>query len=322
MSEHVTGEIVSETEDPADPRAFFTLVAERVALLIRPSRVLDFGSARGDFVRAFCEQGIDAYGIVASGVIDTVNPAIRGRLSIDATSATTKRWDLISWSGIGEHLSQVNVEAGIDAICKATDRVLLYSTPSDSGESRQVNRRAQANWASAFADRGLYRRTDLDLASASLWASIFERSPEAISDLVQRYEEWTYPMLVELLDDNRSSVIEAMRTLRVALSHGTELVTTSPELDALKIKHSEVAQELQETRHHLLTCRDELIGSEAEIDRLRQKLQAEIEERDRLWHECQSLQRQISNKRSSVGWRIWNALVWKLDHGRQKRAKR
>jgi hypothetical protein len=307
----VTGEIVTDTEYQADSLAFFTLVAQRVALLIHPSRVLDFGYGRGDLVHAFCEQGIDAYGIDASGANDTVNPEIRGRLSVDAASATAKRWDLISWSGIAKHLSQANVEAGIDAICKATDRLLLYSTPSDSGDSKQVNRHAHANWASAFAERGLYRRTDVDLASASPWATIFERSPETIGDLVRRYEEWTYPMLVELLD-NGASAIEAMRRLQQALSIGTEHAATWRELDALRTKHSAMAQELQETRHQLLISRDQLIGSEAETDRLRQKLQAEIEERDRIRYECQSVQKLISDKRSSVSWRIWNALVRKL----------
>jgi chromosome segregation ATPase len=93
------------------------------------------------------------------------------------------------------------------------------------------------------------------------------------------------------------------------LSTGSGHDATSAEVDDLKARLSAVAEQLQEARHRFLTSQDKLIGSEAEIGRLRERLQVEIEERTKLHREIESLQDQISEMRLSASWRIGNRIV-------------
>jgi DNA repair ATPase RecN len=102
--------------------------------------------------------------------------------------------------------------------------------------------------------------------------------------------------------DNQARLLEATRRLQELLSTGSGPNSTSAELDALKVKFSEAVEQLHETRHRLLTSQDSLLGSEAENGQLRRKLQAEIEERNKL-------ENHISEIRSSASWRIGNTLV-------------
>jgi chromosome segregation ATPase len=109
--------------------------------------------------------------------------------------------------------------------------------------------------------------------------------------------------------DNQARLLEATTRLQALLSTGPGHDAALSELDDLKAKFSAVVEQLHETRHRLLTGQDNFVGSEAEIARLRRKLEVEIEERRRLEHECQDLQDLISEMRVSASWRIGNAIV-------------
>jgi hypothetical protein len=109
--------------------------------------------------------------------------------------------------------------------------------------------------------------------------------------------------------DNQARLLEATKRLQEVLSAGSGRDKTSAELDALKAKVSDLEVQLQETRHRLLTSQDSLVGSEAEIARLRRKFEVEIEER-------------ISEMRSSASWRIGNTVVRHLRWLTQSGTKR
>jgi len=145
-------------------RTFFTMVAERIRAVTNPSSVLDVGCARGLLVQAFCEQGIDAYGFdVSQHAIETAHPDVVSRLSVGSAEEIAGSWDLITCIEVLEHMEPTAADRAIDSMCAASDRVLLSSTPFDFSEPTHINVREPAAWAASFAERGFFRRTDVDL---------------------------------------------------------------------------------------------------------------------------------------------------------------
>ncbi|HEY3737297.1 MAG TPA: methyltransferase domain-containing protein [Jatrophihabitans sp.] len=240
-------------------RNFFTNVAGHLVSLTNPSTVLDVGCARGLLVQAFVENGVDAYGIdISAHAIESASPAIRDRLSVQSADKITGSWDLITSVEVVEHMSPADAEAAIDAMCAASNRVLLSSDPGDFAEATHVNVRPSADWAALFAERGFYRRTDVDLSFLTPWAILFERADATTRDVVYRYEQWAYPMRREVLD-KRTELLRVQRQLNEA---GTEAVQRAAEL----------RNELADLRHDELTTRDHIVGLEAEASRLRLEL--------------------------------------------------
>lgn len=227
--------------DSPNWRTFFRAVAERIRAITNPSSVLDVGCARGLLVQAFCEQGVDAYGIdVSQHAIETAHPDVGSRLSVGSADEIAGSWDLITCIEVLEHMAPVAAERAIDAMCAASDRVLLSSTPADFSEPTHINVREPAAWAASFAERGFFRRTDVDLSFVAPWTVLFERADLSRRDVVYRYERYAYPMRVEVLE-KRAALRDAHRAL------------TEHRLD-----------EVMELRHKLLTSRDHAIGAEAE----------------------------------------------------------
>jgi septal ring factor EnvC (AmiA/AmiB activator) len=101
------------------------------------------------------------------------------------------------------------------------------------------------------------------------------------------------------IPDSQTRLLEATKRLQEVLLAGSGRDNTSAELHALRAKVSDLEEQLHETRHRLLTSQDSLVGSEAEIVRLRRKFEAEIEQR-------------IFEMKSSASWRIGNTVVRQL----------
>ena len=99
---------------------------------------------------------------------------------------------------------------------RASDRVLLSSTPSHFDDPTHINVREPAAWAASFAERGFFRRTDVDLSFIAPWAVLFERVDVTERDLVYRYERYAYPMRVEVLE-KRAALWNAQRELKEKL---------------------------------------------------------------------------------------------------------
>ena len=166
-------------------RTFFRAVAERIRAVTNPSSVLDVGCARGLLVQAFCEQGVDAYGIdVSQHAIETAHPDVASRLSVGSAEQVEGSWDLITCIEVLEHMAPVAAERAIDSMCAASDRILMSSTPSDFEEPTHINVREPAAWAASFAERGFFRRTDVDLSFLAPWTVLFERADVTRRELV------------------------------------------------------------------------------------------------------------------------------------------
>jgi SAM-dependent methyltransferase len=276
-------------------RTFFTMVADRVRAVTNPRSVLDVGCAKGLLVQAFYEQGIDAYGIdVSQYAIETAHPDVASRLSVGSADNVDGSWDLITCIEVLEHMASADAERAIDSMCAASDRVLLSSTPSDFSEPTHINVREPAVWAASFAERGFFRRTDVDLSFLAPWAVLFEQDDVTRRDLVYRYERYAYPLHMEVLD-KRLALRDAHRKLEAPSDFQSQL-------DAL--------------RHNLLTSRDYAIGAEAEAAQWRlrfERVAAELgEARNELvetHHHLAEALDQLDKTYGSGTWRVGKAIV-------------
>lgn len=291
-------------------RTFFTAVAERVRAVTNPSSLLDVGCGKGLLVQAFCEQGVDAYGIdVSHHAIETAHPDVTSRLSVESAEQVAGSWDLITCIEVLEHMAPANAERAIDAMCGASDRVLLSSTPSHFYDHTHINVREPAAWAASFAERDFFRRTDVDLSFLAPWAVLFERADLTQRDLVYRYEGYAYPLRVEVFE-KRAALRDAHRELE-------------KEPSDFQSRLQELESRLQELRHQLLTSRDHAIGTEAEAAQWRlcyEQAMAELKEihgelgeaRDELvgtHHHLAETLDQLNRTYASGTWRVGKAIV-------------
>lgn len=259
--------------DSAEWRAFFTHVANKVVSLIGPARVLDVGCARGLLVQALVEAGVDAHGTdISETAVASAHPDVRGRLSVaNAVDPIDGSWDLVSCIEVLEHLAPNDADRAIANMCAATERVLFSSVPGEYAEPTHVNVRSPADWAASFAERGFFRRTDVDLGFLTPWAVLYERADLDTRAVVHRYEAYAYPMRVEVLD-KRAALLEAHRTI----SRQHDASVTGPggvedpahaepasRVGSLEAEKAALEAQISELKHRLLTSRDHAIGAEA-----------------------------------------------------------
>ena len=242
--------------DSAEWRAFFTHVADKVVSLIGPARVLDVGCARGLLVQALVEAGVDAHGTdISETAVASAHTDVRGRLSVaTVVDPIEGSWDLVTCIEVVEHMSPVDADQAITNMCAVTERVLFSSGPGDYAEPTHVNVRPPADWAAAFAERGFFRRTDVDLSFLTPWAVLFERANLDTRAVVHRYEAYAYPMRVEILD-KRAALLDAHRT--ISALHDAQ----------------ESGQNI-DLKHRVLTLRDHAIGAEAAVGAARAEVEA------------------------------------------------
>lgn len=237
-------------------RGFFQMVADRVVGVVNPSTVLDVGCAKGLLVQALREKSVDASGLdVSQHAVETAHPDVRGHLRVaSATDPIEGRFSLVTCIEVLEHMAPAPAQQAIDRMSEVTDRILFSSSPSDHREATHINTRPTDQWVASFAERGFYRRTDVDLSFLTPWAVLLERTDLTAHQLVQRYEARLTAIQTELVE-KREALLDAYRATPVA------------DQDA---RVAEWEREVLESRHALLLNRDHVVGVEAEIGRLNQ----------------------------------------------------
>jgi SAM-dependent methyltransferase len=265
--------------DSPEWRTFFTNVADRIVAITNPSSVVDVGCASGLLVQALRERGISCDGIdISAHAIDRASPSVRAHLRVAGAENLVGNWDLVTCIEALEHMSSDAAERAIDAMCRASDRVLVSTTPGNFAEPTHINVREPAAWAAAFAERGFFRRTDVDLSFLTSWAVLYERAPLTARDVVHRYERLTYPMRMEVLE-KRTALLDATRRLSeldcepvvvaVGGDNTREVEGLEAEIRSLQSRLEAAAVDAFDLRHRLLTSRDHAMGAEAEAARWR-----------------------------------------------------
>lgn len=247
-------------------RDFFMSVADRLIGAFNPGSVLDVGCARGLLVQSFSVQGVEAWGLdISAHAIASAHEDVRDRLRVaSATERIEGRYDLVTCIEVLEHMSEVDAQLAIDHITAITDRVLFSSSPVDHDEPTHINTNPGEAWAAWFAERGFFRRVDVDVSMIAPWAVVFERGEPTLHELVKRYEQQYARVRTELLEKRRA-LLEADRQVNSLRSRVDERPVDTEEVDRLR---AEVAG----ARHAVLTNRDHIIGLEAQNGRLQRDL--------------------------------------------------
>jgi SAM-dependent methyltransferase len=311
-------------------REFFLQVAQRVRAITGARKVADVGCAKGLFVQALAELGVDATGFdISDHAVESAHPDVRDRLRVaSATEPLKERYDLVSCIEVLEHMSPREADLAIDVLCAASDLVLFSSSPHDYGEPTHVNVRPPADWVAAFAERGFFRRTDVNLDFLTPWAILFQKADLTTRDVVHRYESTLDTLHTEVLE-KRTALLEAHREIG-RLSAEEEPPTSKEQrlalqgrLDEQLRRVDELEQALLAERHDRLTTRDHVIGLEARAEELTRKLkvhQVKLNKRVALVEElrgklaaerqrAQAARRELEEMQGSRSWRWGRALT-------------
>ncbi|MFT4287268.1 class I SAM-dependent methyltransferase [Nocardioides sp.] len=301
-------------------RAFFRGAANRIKTSLGPHRTLDVGCARGLLVQALAELGVDARGFdISEYAVQTADPQVRDRLQVaSATDVIEGRYDLITCVEVVEHMTQADALTAIDNMCAASDRVLLSSTPTDFGEATHVNVRPTADWASYFAERGFFRRTDFDASFLTPWAVLFERADRQPAAVVHQYETLLSPLQLEVFEKRQAlvAVDRERNDLRRALG---DLQDRDPAPDPREARAREVILSDQAllANHAELVSRDSVVGLEATIVRLEAELAAQRARARTLRRRLREALAETKSLRQSHTWRVGRVVTSPL--GKLKR---
>jgi hypothetical protein len=265
--------------DWAQPQwaALLDLLAAKIVAITNPATSLDVGCGRGAFVAALASKGVEAYGITDSG--EDVDSAVADSVAVGPIPPD-RRWDLITCLQSLDAMPATEAESAISAICASTDRALVCTVASGARA-----RKPPPAWAAEFAERGFYRRLDVDLSFFSSTTALFERAEPSKRDLAYKYEAFA------------SDLQEQLLATRLALADNSTASDTQRERDM---------------RHQLMISRDHAIGTEAELGTLRAENALLHNEIAHIRHELarhQDALRDIGDVRSSTTWRIGRAVI-------------
>jgi SAM-dependent methyltransferase len=299
--------------DESEPHwaRFFGMIADHIIAQLAPRTALDAGCAKGFLVAALAERGVDASGVdISEYAIKEAAAGARDRVSVHSlTEPLAGRWDVVICIEVLEHMSPADTQIAIDNICAVTDRVLLSSTPHDFAEPSHVNVRPVSTWAQWFANRGFFRRTDLDLSYLSPWAVVFERRSLTPADVAYLYEVELAPLREEMIT-KQVLLLEADRRIGEL---SAEAETARNAEDAVPAYEHELRHDVD----RVLSLVDQVIGLQAEIaeERYRHDLalwaaaEAADAERKRLLAHAALADERVTNLVQSRTWRIGHAVL-------------
>ena len=241
-------------------RGFFGGVADALVSLFGPERLLDAGCAKGLLVEAFVDRDVDAFGIdISDHAVAEAPDSVRDRLTVGSlVDPLEGRFDLITCIEVLEHMDPSGADMALDHLTSATDCVVFSSTPRHFDDPTHINVRPPAEWAARFAERGFYRRFDVDLSVLSPWAVAFERHSMTARDAVFAYETVQWPLREEVFE-KRHALLNAQRlaTIESGKAEGFD------ELAAEAERRQVVIDELAAEAEHRQAVIDE-VAAEAE----------------------------------------------------------
>jgi SAM-dependent methyltransferase len=291
-------------------RSFFGGVAEALVTLFEPESVLDAGCAKGLLVEALVARGVDAVGIdISDHAISEASESVRDRLSVGSIAAPINgTYDLITCIEVLEHMEPQQADTALDHLTEASSLIVFSSTPRHFDDPTHINVRPPGEWAARFAERGFFRRFDIDLGVLSPWAVAFERRPMTARDAVFGYETAQWPLREEVFE-KRNALLNSERllTIEAGKAEGFDELAVEAErrqtvidelaveaerrqtvIDELAVeaeRRQTVIDELAAEADHRQTVIDQLLaeaaGREAVIDRLSSRVEDQRIDLDR-----------------------------------------
>ena len=273
------------------------MLADRIIAIAHPETVLVVGCGRGLLVQALADKGVDARGIDESEAkISLADDDVRTRLEVGSpTKPLGSRYDVVTCLDVLADLDPADAQAALDAICAATGRIVFASTPGTGAPHASIL--SVPDWAASFAERGFFRRTDVNLDFWTPWTTLFDVAELQPRDVVHRYEATVTALEAEVREKRAS----------LAAADGDASVRTA-----------ELHDQLIGAQHQLLTTRDHVIGLEAEtaqlhlqVERLNKRLAAAHERTKKVRARLEiarrrqgRAERQLAALKGSRAWRI------------------
>jgi len=273
-------------------RNFFRGVADRIVAMRAPKTYLDLGCARGILVQALLEKGVAAEGVdISDHAIASAHPDVREHLRVgSATEPLSGKYDMISCIETLEHMDPDAAQQAIDVMTGATDTILFSSTPRDFDEATHINVHPTAQWAAWFAERGFYRRPDVDATFLAPWALFLERREHTPRSLVHLYEDQLAPLREEVFEKRNALLVAQRQAGNGAGSAG--LADRSLDDEAILRRHAE------------LVARDNVMGLEAKVVQLENRV-LELNKRiKRLRNRAEDAEQLASDIHASRTWRV------------------
>lgn len=178
----------------------FGKYADRILKEIKPHKTLDVGCAKGFFVEALRDRGVEAYGIdISEYAVSQVREDIRPFCMVQSALLPVKeKYDLITCIEVLEHIDNQDVPLAIRHMCEASDDILFSSTPFDYEEESHVSVHTPAYWAEQFAYHGFYHDVQYDCSYICVQAMRFRRMKRDSVDLIREYENILFQKHQEL----------------------------------------------------------------------------------------------------------------------------
>ena len=273
---------------------FFTHIADRVISDIAPKTVLDAGCAKGFFVQALRQHGVEAWGIdISKYAISQVDPEAKPYCRVGSISEPFDRqYDLIVCQEVLEHMPPKEACRAIENICNHTEDVLFSSSPIDFTEPTHLNVQPPEFWALQFARLGFYRDLDFDAHGISIpWAMRFRKMKDPLWHVTGAYERRLWHVTQEF-DGMRTSLLNQQGQLAEKEKAVTQL---QQELKALGAKRDSQVQQLQDESQRLVAEKDKAVVQ------LQQELQALGAQRDSQVRQLNDeLQRMVAEKEARI----------------------
>jgi SAM-dependent methyltransferase len=266
---------------------FFGNVADAILSQLAPKRVLDAGCAKGFLVAALRDRGVEAYGFdlseyAVADAPESARPYVRvGSL----TEPIEERYDLVTCIEVIEHLDPTDAPRAVAQLARASDTLLLSSTPGDLQEPTHVNIQPPERWSQLFAVNGMFRDFRHDAGYLSPWAVLYRRGERSVADVVLDYErEWV--ALREMTIEQRKALIDYQQRFESAEA----TMRQRGEEEAL--------------RKEVLRLRDLVAGTESQLGSARGR----VEELTAMLERYVHLEQRLNDVLQSRSWRLmWAA---------------
>jgi SAM-dependent methyltransferase len=272
---------------------FFGKVAEHIVRELRPQRVLDAGCAKGFLVEQLRKRGVEAYGVdISEYAISQVHDSVQEYCHVASlTEPIEGHYDLITCVEVIEHMPAADGRVALDNVCRATDRLLLSTSPYDYGEPTHLNVQPPEQWSALLANNDFLRELDYDASYLTPWATLYAHKPSPTPEVIRAYDRSWWRLKLE---------VQETRTQLLQLQSRLEELTSGVEGER---RLDDLAEERDQLRKEILRLRDLVVGRDAELA----TALGRVEELNAMLQRYGNLEARLNDVLESNSWRLAQA---------------